>query len=192
MTLKSKIEGVLLFKNEPVSYAELSKTLKTDRGTVEEAIAELQEEYKNRGIILVSNDTEVCLGTHPSLSGLIEDIQKEELSKEIGRAGIETLAIVLYKGPVSRREIDYIRGVNSTFILRTLLIRGLIERTDPPASTGEVGRAGSARGYHYNPSLQLLQYLGITKKENLPEYEETIKKLREFQTELDTNNNHNE
>lgn len=183
MKLKSKIEGVLLFKNEPVSYAELSKILRADKEMVRQAIAELEEEYKNRGVILVSNDTEVSLGTHPSLSGIIEEIQKEEISREIGRAGIETLAIVLYKGPVSRREIDYIRGVNSTFILRSLLIRGLIERAESPS--GE-------RSFSYKPTLKLLQHLGIGKKEELPEYEETIKELREFQTDLDTDNNYNE
>jgi segregation and condensation protein B len=102
---------------------------------------------------------------------MIEELQKEELSRDLGRAGLETLTIILYKGPISRREIDYIRGVNSGFILRNLLIRGLIERAE--SQTGE-------RSFSYKPTLALLEYLGISKRDDLPEYEVAFKKLEEF------------
>lgn len=167
--LESKIESVLLFKNEPVSFRELAKILDEKFETVKEAVANLQEFYKDRGIVIISDGESISFGTHPDESPLIEKLQKDELSRELGRAGLETLAIILYRGPISRREIDHIRGVNSSFILRTLLIRGLVERSE-----------STERSYSYKPTLKLFQYLGITKQEDLPDYENAFKKIEEF------------
>ena len=175
--LESKIEAVLFFKNEPVTLAELSKWLKIPRENLQLTISNLQKEYERRGIVLVTNGEEISFGTHPDQNQLVESLQKEELSSELGCAGLETLAIVLYKGPISRREIDHIRGVNSSFILRTLLIRGLIERTDPSTSSGQEVRD---RSYSYKSTLKLFEYLGVTRKEDLPDYQNAFKKIEEF------------
>ena len=171
MDLENKIEAVLLFKNEPVTASELQKFLGASKLEIQEAISNLQKEYENRGIVLVTNGEDVSLGTSPDTSELIEKLQKEELSRELGRAGLETLSIILYKGPIARREIDHIRGVNSGFILRTLLIRGLIERAE--------GVSGN-RSYSYKSTLKLLEYLGVTRREDLPEYETAFKKIENF------------
>jgi segregation and condensation protein B len=171
MTLENKLEAILLFKNEPVSFKELAKLLDTTPSEIKDAVTSLQELYKDRGMVLVVSDDEVSLGTNPSVSSLIEKIQKEELSRELGRAGLETLAIILYKGPVSRREIDYIRGVNSSFIIRNLLIRGLIERSE-----SEVGE----RSFSYKTTLELLKHLGLARREDLPEFATAFKKLEDF------------
>ena len=168
--LETKIESILLFKNEPVTLAELSKLLNVPRENLQLSISNLQKEYQDRGIVIVTDGESVSLGTHPANSALIEALQKDELSRDIGRAGLETLSIILYRGPVSRREIDHIRGVNSSFILRALLIRGLIERTDVP---GE-------RSYSYKPTLKLLEHLGVSRREDLPEYGEAEKRVEEF------------
>ena len=168
--LEQKIESILLFKNEPVTLAELSKILNVPRENLQFAISNLQKKYENSGIVIITDGENYSLGTHPDNSELIEEIQKEELNRDIGRAGLETLAIILYRGPVSRREIDYIRGVNSSFILRSLLIRGLVERTDIP---GE-------RSYSYKPTLKLLEHLGVSRREDLPEYGAAEKKVEEF------------
>lgn len=173
LNLESKIESVLFFKNEPVSVAELGKWLGEKPDAVRTALLSLQDFYKNRGIVIVSDGEYVSFGTHPSISELIENLQKEELSRELGRAGLETLSIILYKGPISRREIDHIRGVNSGFILRSLLIRGLIERADPSTSPG------AGRSYSYKATLKLFEHLGITRREDLPEYQNAFKKINE-------------
>lgn len=131
----------------------------------------LQEFYRDRGLVIISNGDYYSFGTHPAMSTLIETMQKEELSRELGRAGLETLAVVAYRGPISRREIDQIRGVNSGFILRALLIRGLIERTE--SLSGE-------RSFSYRPTLKLLEYLGVTSREELPEFKAAFKKMDEF------------
>ncbi len=169
--LTSKIEAVLFFKNEPLTHKELAKLLSVDIGEIEQAIKELSEIYKDSGIVVVNTGEEISFGTHPDHSEMIEVLQKEELSRDLGRAGLETLTIILYKGPISRREIDYIRGVNSGFILRNLLIRGLIERTE--SATGE-------RSFSYKPTLALLEHLGLSKREDLPEFENAFKKLEDF------------
>jgi segregation and condensation protein B len=171
MNLENKIEAVLFFKNEPLTFAELAKFCGVEIDAVKEAVTRLQALYKERGIVIINDGENVAFGTSADLSDLIEGMQKEELSRELGRAGLETLAIVLYKGPVTRREIDYIRGVNSAFILRTLLVRGLVERVDS---------GSSARGYGYKPTLKLFEYLGVTSKEDLPEYENAFKKMEAF------------
>lgn len=171
MNTEQQIEAILLFKNEPVSYGELAKLLGESVSSIKSAIHELSSKYNDHGIVVVDDGESVALGTHPSASGLIEKITKEELSRDLGRAGLETLSIVLYKGPVSRREIDYIRGVNSGFILRNLLIRGLIERAE--GVTGE-------RSYSYKPTLSLLRHLGIKSREDLPEYGSALQKIETF------------
>jgi segregation and condensation protein B len=111
------------------------------------------------------------LGTAQELSPLIEQLTKEELSRDLGKAGLETLSIILYQGPISRADIDYIRGVNSQFIVRNLLIRGLIERVDNPKD---------ARSFLYKTTLQLLSHLGVSKIEDLPEYQQVRKDIEGF------------
>lgn len=169
--LEQKIEAILLFKNEPVSLKELAASVETNIDEVKVALKNLQSFYNGRGIVIVTDGDKASFGTSPELSSIIENIQKEELSRELGRAGLETLAIILYRGPVSRREIDQIRGVNSGFILRNLMIRGLTERTE--SVTGE-------RSFSYKPTLKLFEYLGVSNREALPEFEAAFKKLEEF------------
>jgi len=171
MNNESKIEAILFFKNEPVAMDELARILDTNSTEVSNAIESLQELYKERGIVLLTDGVSVTFGTNSKLTDLIESVQKEDFSKELGRSGIETLSIILYKGPVSRREIDYIRGVNSGHTIRTLLVRGLIER----AEDQEGGRS-----YSYKPTLKLFEHLGITKRTDLPEYDVTLAKMQEF------------
>lgn len=81
----------------------------------------------------MENAESVMLATAPEASALIQGIVKEELSRDMGKAASETLAIVLYLGSIARSRIDWIRGVNSTFILRNLMIRGLVERITNPS-----------------------------------------------------------
>lgn len=161
MNTERYIESVLFFKNEPVSIKKLAAMLEKSTQEIEEALQALALHYADRGIRLVRSDDEVVFRTAPEASDLIATITKEELTRDLGKAGLEVLSIILYKSPVSRREIDYIRGVNSHFILRNLLIRGLIEKTE--AKEGE-------RSFTYKPTFELLSYLGMSTITELPEY----------------------
>ncbi|MFA5933721.1 MAG: SMC-Scp complex subunit ScpB [Candidatus Paceibacterota bacterium] len=162
MNLDAKIEGLLFFKGEPISRKELGKLLKANMSEINDALALLTEKLNDRGLTLVFKEDDVILGTNSELSTLIEDLRKEEINKELSKASLETIAIILYKEFVTRSEIDYIRGVNSSFILRNLLIRGLIEKVNHPEDN---------RKFAYKPSFELLQFMGVSKIEDLPDFE---------------------
>ncbi len=161
MNLESKIEAILFWKGEPMSKKKLGEILKVEMGELEEAISKLKEVLSSRGIVLLEKENDLSLGTAPELSSLIEDLQKEELNKDLSKASLETLSIVLYKNGASRAEIDYIRGVNSSFILRALAVRGLVEKTVDPKDSRKIV---------YKPSMELLSFMGVKSLEDLPEY----------------------
>ena len=161
--LEQKIEAILFFKGEPVAIDKLLSILKVSKEELTEAIISLNSKLADRGIVLMEKENEITLGTNPEFSDLISDLQKEELNKELSKSSLETLSIVLYKNGASRADIDYIRGVNSSFILRALAIRGLVEKI--------VDKKDSRR-YIYKPSFELLSYLGIKSVEELPGYGE--------------------
>ncbi len=171
MDLPQKIEAILFWKAEPVSVKKLASLLNTDTDSIRTGLKELEEKLHGRGITLVQTEDEVTLGTSKDLSSLIESITKEELTRDLGKAGLETLSIILYQGPISRADIDHIRGVSSQFIVRTLLIRGLIERVE---------NSTDARSFLYKPTLELLSHLGTSKIQDLPEYEQVRKDIASF------------
>ena len=109
-----------------MTLPELCRALKLPSNEVKKALQKLKEGLAGRGLSLIQSEDAYALVTAPETHELIERLRKEELSRDLGKAALETLSIVLYKGKVSRRDIEYIRGVNSTAILRSLLIRGLI------------------------------------------------------------------
>ena len=174
MNLSAKIEAILFWKAEPVSIKKLASLLNVKVEEVKVGLVELEKTLTGRGVTLVQTDEDVMLGTAKELSPLIEQLTKDELTRDLGKAGLETLSIVLYQGPISRSDIDYIRGVNSQFILRALLIRGLVERIDNPKD---------ARSYLYKTTLDLLSHLGVSKVSELPEYEQVRKDIEVFKME---------
>ena len=176
MKLESQIEALLFWKAEPVSIKKLAVLLKSKEEEISIGIAFLRESLKNRGITLVEHDDEITLGTAKESSQLIESLIKEELTRDIGKAGLETLSIILYQGPLSRAEIDYIRGVNSQFILRNLLVRGLIERVDNPKDQ---------RSFLYKPTLELLAFLGVSRVEDIPDFETVKRDIENFKQQTD-------
>ena len=132
MTLESKIEAILFWKGEPLSRKKLAEILNVNQTEINEGLEKLKGNLENRGMVLLEKDNEITLGTNPELSKLIENLQKEELNKDLSKASLETLSIILYKDGVSRAVVDYIRGVNSSFTLRLLSVRGLVEKTPDP------------------------------------------------------------
>ncbi len=171
MNLESQIESVLFWKAEPISIKKLASILSKDENEIKEAISKLHQSLKGRGITIIENSDEITLGTSKENSELIKFLIKEDLTKDLGKAGLETLSIIIYQGPLSRAEIDYIRGVNSQFIIRNLLIRGLIEKVDNPKDQ---------RSFLYKPTLELLSYLGISKIEEMPDFESVKNDINNF------------
>ncbi|HEY4505511.1 MAG TPA: SMC-Scp complex subunit ScpB [Candidatus Paceibacterota bacterium] len=166
--LISKLEAALFYLAEPISLVYLSKVLEVSKKDIESAVVELSSELSGRGVRLVQHEDEIMLVTAPELSGLIEKIIKEDRERDLGRAGIETLSIIAYKGFVSKKELEYIRGVNSQYALRNLLLRGLIERKNSDTDGRMVG---------YSITMDTLRFLGLGSISELPEYEESRKQL---------------
>lgn len=171
MSVDAYIEALLFVKGAAVKKSMVIKTLGIDEETFFAGVAALRERLGGGGLRLIETDSELQLATAPELSEFTEALQREELKKDIGKAGAETLAIILYRGPVSRAEIDAIRGVNSATMVRNLLVRGLIERQ--PAKSGT--------GYTFVVSTALYAHLGITKKEDLPGYGSVLTQLETFE-----------
>ena len=171
MTLDAKIEAVLFWRAEPMAVSKFAKIFSVTTDDVTKALTVLETKLQGRGVALVHKDDEISLRTAPDASSFIEGLAKEELTRDLGKAGLETLSIVLYQGPISRREIDYVRGVNSNFILRNLLVRGLVEKIDNPKDQ---------RSFLYRPTFDLLSLLGISKIEDLPEYPSVRKEIETF------------
>ncbi|OGI65194.1 hypothetical protein A3A95_03920 [Candidatus Nomurabacteria bacterium RIFCSPLOWO2_01_FULL_39_18] len=177
MDLEKKIEAVLFWKGEPISRKKLGDVLRVGISEINEGIEKLKENLAGRGIVLLEKENDISLGTAPELSKLIEDLQKEELNKDLSKASLETLSIILYKNGVSRAEIDYIRGVNSSFTLRALSVRGLIEKSTD---------AKDSRRYIYKPSFEALSFMGIKSVEELPDYGEVNNSMNIAAENLDT------
>ncbi len=171
--LTAQLEALLFIYGEQVEVKKIAKILKQEVAEVEQALTALKEKLVSgdRGLSLIFSDSKVQLTTKPEFSRLFEDLIKDELTEALTPAALETLSIIAYGGPLSRSIIDYIRGVNSTFILRALLIRGLIERHSDPKRPN---------AYIYSPSFELLRHLGLSTTKDLPEYN----KFREIVTKL--------
>ncbi len=170
LTIEAKIEGILYYKGEDVSKNELATLLSVTEEEIDQAINNLDTILINRGLVIVKNDNHYRLSTAKELGPLIESIHKEEISKELTKASLETLAIIIYLEGVARSEIDYVRGVNSSFIIRNLLIRGLVNKKIDPNDN---------RRLLYYPTTELLSFMGISNITELPNYQEIKKQLIE-------------
>lgn len=174
MTPEAIIEAILFYKGEPVSFSELAALAEIREEDIPATLERLKETLQGRGIALIYNNDTVMLATARETSATIEHMLSKELEKELSKPVLETLAIVLYRGPLARTQIDYIRGVNSQFILRTLAIRGLIEKVHDP---------NNPRITLYQSTAALMGHLGLSRTEDLPEYAEVQKEISEHNEE---------
>jgi segregation and condensation protein B len=138
---------------------------------VENAIMMLSGEYVSgsRGFIIIRKEDEIQLATNPENAEIISDLVKSEIQENLSKASLEVLSIVAYRGPVTRAEVEAIRGVNCSFTLRALLMRGLLERLDNPKDN---------RSYIYKISFDFLKKLGLESANKLPDFEKLSKDER--------------
>ena len=163
--LLSLLEALLFINGEPLSFFKLAKVLRCKEEEVRTALETLSRKYEedgDRGLAIVVREREVQLVTKGSAAAFVEDLTKSTMQENLSKAALEVLAIVAYRAPLSRAEVEAIRGVNCSFTLRNLLLRGLIVRE---------GNPDDGRGYVYRPSFRFLQSLGIHKIEDLPDHE---------------------
>lgn len=172
--LSSKIEAILFAYGEPMNIPRLSSMLGAAEEEVRAAVLGLREALKQnfRGLVVIERGDEVQLGTRPEYGDILQKFFQEEFHRDLTPAALETLSIVIYRGPISRPSIDAIRGVNSSFMLRSLLLRGLIDREPDPRRHNV---------WLYRHSLDFLKLLGITNREELPEFVSLTKSLDELE-----------
>ena len=164
LDMAARVESLLFVADAPVSIGRLAEALWATAGQVEHALAELENIYTERGLRLQRAGNRVQLITAPEAAPFVERFLGLEVRTRLSRAALETLAIIAYRQPITRPEIEAVRGVNSDSVLRTLLSVGLIEG---------VGRAPTVgRPILYATTFEFLQHFGLQGLDELPPLEE--------------------
>ena len=163
MLIKSKIESLFFISAKPMTIKQLAQLVRKEPKEVEAAIEELAADYRERkaGLAIIKNGSAFQMVSAPENSSLVRDFIKDETTGELTRPSLETLTIIAYRGPISKLDLERIRGINCSLILRNLLIRGLIEaKTD--RKKNEI---------YYNITFDFIRFLGINDVNQLPDYE---------------------
>lgn len=171
------LEALLFASGDALAKDRIQTFLDISKEELAEAVGVLSTALKGHGLTLIETDTELELRTAPDASNMLSAFRESELSRDIGKASLETLAIILYKNGATRSEIDYIRGVNSTTALRSLLMRALIEKKED---------SSDKRRVRYVATIEALAHLGVSKKEELPHYAEYVAGIGERVDTLET------
>lgn len=162
MPLKSQLESLLFVAIKPLSSRELAGLVKGEAKDVEAALQELAADYSSRqsGLAIVKNNGQYQLTSAADNANLVQDFLKTETSGELSQPSLEALTIIAYRGPIAKSELDHIRGINCSLIIRNLLLRGLIEE-----------KFDSRKEEHYySVTHDFIRFLGIPSVEELPDY----------------------
>ncbi|MSU73931.1 SMC-Scp complex subunit ScpB [Candidatus Kaiserbacteria bacterium] len=170
--LTARAEAFLFSEGGTLTLRKLAQLLGVKEPQLQEALADLFTRLEGTGLALIKTDTEVSLVVAKETSQAVQKAYERELAGEIGDAGLEVLAIVLYRGSSTRAQIDYIRGVNTSWTIRNLLTRGLLERTGNPED---------GREYLYRPTVELLSHIGVRDLAELPNHAEIVAELKAFE-----------
>ena len=163
-----KIEALLFYLNEEVKKKYVAELVGISLAELEEAISQIREIRADSGIVIIDTATAVALGTHPEAHELIESLQEQEESTPLSKAALETLSVIAYRSPVTKAQVDTIRGVNSMYSIRNLLVRGLVSRRNQEGSVV------------YEPTSDTLKLLGISSQDELPDYQEIDTKISQL------------
>ena len=171
MNLKFILESLIFASGKPIEKKRLAKICNVDLKEVDKILLVLNDEYRQtgRGIRLMLKSSEVQMVTAPEYAKIVEKLLMNELQEDLSRVSLETLTIVAYRSPITRVEIEAIRGVNCMYILRNLAVRGLIDKKVHP---------NDARLALYEVSAKFLRHLGAERVEDLPNYREMRDKLK--------------
>lgn len=178
--LSKKIQALIFYKGGDVKLKDICNLCQCDKEDTIKSIGEIRQALNGHGIILNEHEGVYSITTSPDVSDIIETLRKDEVSGPMSPSALETLSIILYQGPIRKTDIDFIRGVNSQFILRNLLARGLISR---------IKDTEDERTFSYKPTLALIEFLGISNINELPDYESIKKEITErkdFLKEMET------
>lgn len=165
--ITNKLEAILLIAARPLGVKRLMSAVKADKSTVNNGLFKLQKFYADgkRGMRLIKSGNNWQLVTAPEYGQLVGMFIKEEVSGELTRPSLEALTIISYRGPISKAELEQIRGVNCSLIIRNLLIRGFIEEVPSKNNLTPV----------FQVTVDFLKYLGVNRVSELPDYDKLNK-----------------
>lgn len=168
--LTSKIESLLFVSNKPLSVKQLAKWTGAEEVSVQQSLAELKSiRASNGGIVLLEAGDGYQLATNSQNTEVVQSFLNSDLRESLTDATVEVLAIIAYRQPISKAEIESIRGVNSQYSLRALLMRGLIQKIPNP---------NDARGALYQVTTEFMQHLGLTSIDELPDFETLVAQIK--------------
>jgi len=161
---QGKIEAVLFLATKAIDAKRLAKLIEAKPEEVDTALKNLIERYarEDSGLGIIENEGKYQLVSNPKYAELAKSLVKEEVSGELTRPSLETLTIIAYRGPITKPEIEQIRGINCSVIIRNLLMRGLIEERDDQTRLQPV----------YTITNDFLRHLGLGSVSELPNFDE--------------------
>ncbi len=168
---KSVIEAILFMSGEPVSLDSLRKVIEVDKYNTERLVRELINDYslKNSGLLLLELAGGFQLVTNPACAPWVKKLLSTSVPKKLTQSSLETLAIIAYKQPIIKAEIEAIRGVNSDGVVKTLLDRRLVKMLGRKEVPG--------RPLMYGTTNEFLHYFGLKDLTELP----TLKEFQEIE-----------
>lgn len=157
-----QLEALLFVATRPMTMKQIAAALDASAADVSSALDELcaMRNGENSGIHVVQSEEGIVLATNPSCAQVVQRLAKEDVDAELTRPSLETLTIIAYRGPITRPEIEMIRGVNCAIILRNLLMRGLITEEEDRMKLQPV----------YALSSDAVRHFGLHNVTELPEY----------------------
>jgi segregation and condensation protein B len=163
-SLRTKIESILFVAAKPMSVKRLAEVTGAEKDKVQEVLDAMAKEYNNEdhGIRVLVHEGNAQIATSPDAAKLVQDYLKDETTGELTKPSLETLTVIAYRGPIMRAELEQIRGVNCSIILRNLMMRGLVE------ANGEPGLPTTP----YSVTMEFLRFLGISSVADLPRYDD--------------------
>lgn len=164
MNLNQQIESLLFISGKPLTIKKIAELIggKVKPAEVKKAVEELVKDYQERsgGVMITASGDKVQMTTSGATTAVIQNFIKDETTGELTKPSIEALTIIAYRGPVSKLELERIRGINCSLILRNLMLRGLIEEKKDPRKHEAC----------YNITINFLKHLGMSQVEDLPDY----------------------
>jgi len=161
--IKSQIESLLFIAAKPMSIKQLADITGAEAKDIESAGDELEISYKSsgNGMQIIKNDNKYQMVSSPENAKIIQVFLKDETTGELSRPSLEALTIIAYRGPIAKMDLDRVRGVNCSLIVRNLLLRGLIE--------GKFDKTKNET--FYKVTFDFIRFLGINNISELPDYE---------------------
>lgn len=163
MSLKATIESLLFISIRPLTAQKIADVTGRDAKEIAAALDALVQESntEERGMHIQKNGTKYQMVTAPHASAAVDQFLKDEVTSELTQPQLETLTVIAYRGPIAKTELELIRGVNCSLILRNLLMRGLIEEKEDRQRMVQV----------YSVSFEFMRFLGITEVSQLPDFQ---------------------